>query len=45
MSEMGTGVGAEADILKSDDVRLRVVFFMMRSNSLTKVIKQQYNTK
>jgi hypothetical protein len=26
MSEMGTGVGAEADILKSDDVRLRVVF-------------------
>jgi hypothetical protein len=27
MSEMGTGVRAEADILKSDNVRLRVVFF------------------
>jgi hypothetical protein len=44
MVQIQTGVRAEVDFLKSNSMCLRVVF-MMRNNSLTKVIKRQYNSK
>ena len=42
MVRIRTGVGVEVDFFfKSDNMCLHVVVFMMRNNSLTKVIKRQ----